>query len=320
MGAARNEEPIPTSDEKQVIGIDLGGTNFKIAVVTPEGEILAQCVTPTPESHEWPDVRTALVRDTRKLLGEHGLQPTSVGFAAPGIVDAAREHMLQAPHFPAWKKLALRSGLEEALNLPVTLDNDVNAFGLAEALWGAGKGKRFLLGLAVGTGVGGAIVLNGRLYRGMGGAAAELGHILINENGPLCSCGQRGHLEAYVGRRAFDEVATRLFPTGALPTPKHMAELAAEGDERAREVHRYLAHYLALGCATLIHCFNPDAIVIGGGTAIGSPYLFEILRAEVKRYTMPAASEGVEILPSGLGYLAGVLGAAALRYQGTDSP
>jgi predicted NBD/HSP70 family sugar kinase len=110
-------------------------------------------------------------------------------------------------------------------------------------------------------------------------------------------------------------MATRLFPTGELPAPKRMAELAAQGDERAREIHRYLAHYLALGCATLIHCFNPEAIVIGGGTVIDSPYLFDILRAEVKQHTIEAVNEGVEILPSGLGYMAGVLGAAALCFE-----
>jgi glucokinase len=302
-------------EEKQVIGIDLGGTNFKIAVVTSDGRILAERVTPTPDGREWPDVQTALAENTRELLKESGLAATSVGFAAPGIVDEKREYIRLAPNFPTWKNLPLRAHLEKALKLPVILDNDVNAFGLAEALWGAGKGKRYLLGLAVGTGVGGAIILDGKLYRGMHGAAAELGHILLNENGPVCSCGKRGHLEAYLGRRAFDEMATRLFPTGELPAPKRMAELAAQGDERAREIHRYLAHYLALGCATLIHCFNPEAIVIGGGTVIDSPYLFDILRAEVKQHTIEAVNEGVEILPSGLGYMAGVLGAAALCFE-----
>lgn len=305
-------------DEKQVIGIDLGGTNFKVAVVTTEGRILAERVTPTPDSHEWPDVERALVETTQRLLQENEVAPTSVGFAAPGIVDEARERICLAPNFPTWKNLPVRAELEEALKLPVTLDNDVNAFGLAEAYWGAGKGKRYLVCLAVGTGVGGAIVLNGKLYRGMRGAAAELGHILLNENGPLCSCGQRGHLEAYVGRRAFDELATRLFPTGELPAPRRMAELAMQGDKRALEIHRYLAHYLVLGCVTLIHCFNPEAIVIGGGTVLESPYLFDALRAELKRLTIAAVHEGVEILPSGLGYLAGVLGAAALCFEARD--
>ncbi len=302
-------------DEKQVIGIDLGGTNFKVAVVTSDGRILAERVAPTPDSHEWPDVERALVESTQRLLHERETAPTSVGFAAPGIVDEARECICLAPNFPTWKNLPVRAELENALKLPVTLDNDVNAFGLAEAYWGAGKGKRYLVCLAVGTGVGGAIILHGKLYRGMHGAAAELGHILLNENGPLCSCGQRGHLEAYVGRRAFDELATRLFPTGELPAPRRMAELAAQGDERAREIHRYLAHYLALGCVTLIHCFNPEAIVIGGGTVLESPYLFEALRAELEQLTISAVHEGVEILPSGLGYLAGVLGAAALCFE-----
>jgi glucokinase len=302
-------------NEKQVIGIDLGGTNFKVAVVTSEGRILAERVTPTPENHEWPEVERALVANTLRLLQENDSAPTAVGFAAPGIVDETRECICLAPNFPTWKNLPVRAKLEDALQLPVTLDNDVNAFGLAEAYWGAGQGKRYLVCLAVGTGVGGAIVLDGKLYRGMHGAAAELGHILLNENGPVCSCGKRGHLEAYVGRRAFDELATKLFPAGELPAPKRMAELAAQGDERAKEIHRYLAHYLALGCVTLIHCFNPDAIVIGGGTVLESPYLFDTLRAEIKQLTISAVHEGVEILPSGLGYLAGVLGAAALCFE-----
>ncbi len=231
------------------------------------------------------------------------------------MVDETRELLRSAPNFPEWKNLPLRSELQEILELPVTLDNDVNAFGLAEALWGAGKGKQCLLGLAVGTGVGGVIIIDGKVFRGFRGTAGELGHILINEDGPLCNCGLRGHLEAYAGRAAFDKEASRLFPTGELPNPMRMAELAADGNEKAREIHRYLAHYLALGCATLIHCFNPEAIIIGGGTVVNAPYLFEVLRAEVARYAMETAREGVEILPAGLGYMAGVLGAAALCYQ-----
>ncbi|MBU1708142.1 ROK family protein [bacterium] len=293
----------------------MGGTNFKIAVVAPDGTILAERVTPTPASRLWPDVRKALANSTRLVLRESGLKPTSIGFAAPGMVDETRELLRSAPNFPEWKNLPLRSELQETLELPVTLDNDVNAFGLAEALWGAGKGKQCLLGLAVGTGVGGVVLIDGKVFRGFRGTAGELGHILINENGPLCNCGLPGHLEAYTGRAAFDKEATRLFPTGELPNPMRMAELVAEGNDKAREVHRYLAHYLALGCATLIHCFNPEAIIIGGGTVVNAPYFFEVLQEEITRHTMKTAREGVEILPAGLGYMAGVLGAAALRYE-----
>jgi glucokinase len=312
---AKRRPLISKRNENPVIGIDLGGTNFKIAVVAPDGAILADRVTPTPASRSWPDVLKALTDSTRQLLAESGLKPTSVGFAAPGMVDESRDFLRSAPNFPKWKNLPLRSELQETLELPVTLDNDVNAFGLAEALWGAGKGKQCLLGLTVGTGVGGSVIIDGKIFRGFRGAAGELGHILINEEGPLCNCGLAGHLEAYAGRAAFDKEASRLFPAGELPSPKLMAELAADGNEKAREVHRYLAHYLALGCASLIHCFNPEAIVIGGGTVVNAPYLFDVLCTEVDRYTMKTAREGVEILPAGLGYMAGVLGAAALRYQ-----
>ena len=177
-----------------VLGLDLGGTNIKAAVVTEPGTVLEQLQIETPAGREVSEVVDELVGISVRLMRSHR-NITAVGLGAPGLVDEHRRIVRLSPNFPTWSNVPIARMLEEKIHLPVALDNDANCFGLAEYLWGAGKGFRFMLALTVGTGIGGAVILDGRIYRGNSGAAAELGHVSVDLWGPKCRCGNRGCVE-----------------------------------------------------------------------------------------------------------------------------
>jgi glucokinase len=168
--------------------------------------------------------------------------------------------------------------------------------------------------VAVGTGVGGAIFIDGKLYRGAQGGAAELGFTVISPSGPEVM-GRPGVLEGYIGRHGFDDIVLKRFPTGEVPTPRRVTELAAAGDARARQVHSEVAGYLAEAAASWLHVLNPEAIIVGGGTLAGADFFFEEFERKLRARALPLQTENLKILPSRLGYLSGVQGAAALWFK-----
>jgi glucokinase len=294
-----------------VLAVDIGGTNTKLGLVSPSGELIERSITTTPQRRDMPDVVATIVRAAEPLLSRASAQITGIGVAAPGVVDLAGEHVTHAPNFPTWNHEPLRSAVEHALNRPTVLGNDVDLFGLAEHRWGAARGFRHFIAVAVGTGVGGAIFVDGKLYRGADGGAAELGFTIISPNGPaVLDC--PGVLEAYVGRRGFDEMVMRLFPSGEFPTPRRITELAAAGDPRARQIHAEIARYLSEAAASWLHILNPEALVLGGGTLAGATFFFEEFERCLRRRARATHTQNLKILPGQLGYYAGVQGAAAL--------
>ena len=165
--------------------------------------------------------------------------------------------------------------------------------------------------MGVGTGVGGAIFVDGKLYRGASGSAAELGFSIIAPTGPSV-LGIEGCLEAYIGRRGFDDIVLKLFPSGEVPTPRRITELAIAGEPRAQQVQSQIAERLAVAAATWVHVLNPEAIVLGGGTLAGAAFLIEEFGHQLRERALKTHTETLKILPSKLGYFAGVQGAAAL--------
>lgn len=299
--------------ESIALGIDIGGTNIKIGLVSAGGELLEQAIATTPQQRAPEDVVAVVSRTVSALLAKRPERPVGIGLAAAGPVDLQNELVLAAPNFPGWKDVPLRRTIEQALKLPCVLGNDVDAFGLAEHRWGAAQGLRHFVAVAVGTGVGGAVFINGELYRGAYGGAAELGFTVINRDGPVV-LGCPGVIEGFIGRRGFDDIVLRLFPTGEVPTPKRITELAASGDPRARQVHAELAGYLAEAAASWIHILNPEAIVLGGGTLSGAAFFFDEFERRLHARALKTHVAGLRILPGKLGYYAGVLGAAALWF------
>lgn len=300
------------------LGIDIGGTNIKAGLVSGTGELLEHAVATTPQQRTPEDVVAVVSRTVSGLLAKRPERPGGVGIAAAGPVDLQNELVLAAPNFPGWKSVPLRRKLEAALKLPCALGNDVNAFGLAEHRWGAAQGLRHFIAVAVGTGVGGAVFINGELYRGARGGAGELGFTVINANGPEV-LGCPGVIEGFIGRRGFDDIVLRLFPTGEVPTPRRITDLAAAGDERARLVHSEMAGYLAEAAASWIHTLNPQALVLGGGTLSGAHYFLAEFERKLNARALHTHCAGLQILPGKLGYYAGVQGAAALWFAARNS-
>jgi len=295
------------------------------AVRRDGGEVIGDHSRPTDPTRG-PD---AIVEDlevmsqyTRGLVQAAGGQVIGLGVGAPGPLDTARGVVLLTPNL-GWVDMPLRDRLAEATGLATVLDNDANCAILGETWIGAAKGARYAIGMTIGTGIGGGIVLDGRLHHGAADCAGEIGHMTIEMNGRRCGCGNYGCLEAYASGPAIAVRAVEQLQLGAesgisamvagklgLVTAQVVFGAAQDGDEVALEVVRDTARYLGTGVANLLNIFNPDMFVIMGGVTQAGESLFEPLRREVARRAFRPAVESCQIVPGALGGLAGVYGAA----------
>jgi glucokinase len=288
------------------LGLDLGGTNIKWVVVERDGDdwrVLDRDHVPTPAAGG-PD---AVVR----RLAEVGAEaigrcpgPTSVGIGVPGLYDPAAGTTRFLVNIPgAWDGRPVAGPVGEALGLPAVLINDARAFGLAELRLGAGRGAASMVGLTLGTGVGGVIAIDGRIHQGHDGTAGEVGHQTIDPDGPWCGCGNRGCLEAYT--RA-DQIAAAC----GTATAEEAIARARTGDPRATEGLAQVGRYLGIGIANMIAVISPDRVVLGGGVAAATDLLIDPIREELRRRVRTTSLDDVEIVAAGLGTWAGAIGAA----------
>ncbi|MBU1638341.1 ROK family protein [bacterium] len=300
--------------EAVALGIDIGGTNTKIGLVTRSGKLIAKETTSTPDSHSIEDVLRVIVQISAELISSNQVAIEGVGIGAPGVVDLACERVVEAPSFPTWDNIPLRKLISDALNLPAVMDNDVNAFGIGEHLWGAGVGLTDFIAIAIGTGVGGSIFINGELYRGATGAAGELGFTILTPDGPAVG-GIVGVLEGYIGRRGFDREVAKLFPKGEFPTPRRITQMVRDDNPKAKQIQLLMAARLTEAAATWVHMLNPQAIIIGGGTMAESDFFYAELNNRLRARARRVHTRDLRILSGKLGYYAGMLGASALWYS-----
>jgi glucokinase len=306
--------------------IDLGGTKILSVVVNDQGEVLGQDVRPT-EPEGGPDAVMGRMRDSlvTALAGAGpGFRLSTAGVAAPGPIDFDAGVVVEAPNLHGWQDVPVSRRLGELLGVPIVIENDANAAAWGEFVLGAGRGVRHMIYLTISTGVGGGLVLDGRLYRGADGAAGELGHVPLVEDGPPCGCGAHGCLEVLasgtaIAREATDVLAAgraaglrRLVPAGGEVTAADVHRAAQEGDADARAIIEQAGRHLGAGLTAFVNIFNPDLIVIGGGAAKIGAMLLDPAVAVMQRRAMRLARERVRIVPAALGDLAGALGAAAL--------
>ena len=308
------------------IAVDIGGTSAKLALVQPGGRRLAGAVVPTGRGTTVRVLVEALGLGVRALQAEartRGGRVVGVGVGVPGLVDTERGVVRYLVNLPGWRQVPLRRLLARRTGLPITVDNDVNAMTWGEYRWGAGRGTRSLVCVMLGTGVGGGLIVNGRLYRGWTMSAGEIGHVPLGWDGPACLCGGRGCLERYVGNREVVALARRKLAGGRRSllrrdlrhlTPPLIDQAAYRGDAVAREVWRDVGRHLGLALAMVANLLNPERIVIGGGIANAGPLLFPTIRATVRARAMRGPS-GVPIVPARFGAEAGLVGAAALVLQ-----
>jgi glucokinase len=303
-------------------GLDIGGTNMRAAAVDADGSVLAERRCPTPDTLE------ALVDDVARLVEEVRAEHPggfAVGAGVAALIDAwGLVHY--APNIPPLRDVPLGALIAQRVGLPVIIDNDANVAAYGEMRHGAAAAMRSGLVVTLGTGIGGGILVDGHLFRGGHGFAAEIGHFTVLPGGPLCACGARGHWEAMASGNALGRMAREHVEQGALPAVLAAAggdpsrvnghavgEAALAGDASARALIGEYAGWVALGLAGLANILDPERIVIGGGLVTLGPMLFEPLRERFVLDLEGAAHRPpIEIVPAALGEHAGIVGAAAL--------
>ncbi|MBD2295324.1 ROK family protein [Anabaena sphaerica FACHB-251] len=287
---------------KQVIGIDLGGTAIKLGRFTADGNCLQSLTVDTPQPAT-PEAVLSKILDAITQIDPNN-QTIAIGVGTPGPADAAGRVAKVAINLAGWHDVPLADWLEAKTGKPTILANDANCAGLGEAWLGAGRNFPNLILLTLGTGVGGAIILDGKLFVGHQGAAAELGLITLNPDGPMCNSGNQGSLEQYT---CISAIRRR---TGK--EPSELGALAQKGDTEALTFWQEYGKDLGLGLTSLIYVLTPQAIIIGGGVSASFEYFLPSMQAEIEKRVLPTSRVGLQILPAELGNSAGMVGAAKL--------
>ncbi|HEX5436814.1 MAG TPA: ROK family protein [Gemmatimonadaceae bacterium] len=326
---------MPRPRQQYIIGVDLGGTNIVAGAMPLDGSAeIAMRAEPTHAERGADAVVDRIVAMIAEVMSEvvtgRGAKPQDVlgvGMGAPGPLDREAGVVVVAPNL-GWRNFPLRQEIADRVRLPVTLDNDANCATMGEWWCGAARGARNVVGLTIGTGIGGGVVLDGRLYHGASDVAGEIGHTTIDANGRHCRCGNYGCLEAYASGPAIalrarealemdvEPAEPSLLPTLVngdleLLTAATVYEAAHRGDAVALEVVRDTARFLGTGIANLLNILNPDIVVLAGGVTRAGERLFEPLRAEVRRRAFRPAVEACRIVAGTLPGTAGVVGAVA---------
>lgn len=301
-----NLSPAPT----QVIGIDLGGTAIKLGRFSHDGTCLQSLTVPTPQPATPEAVLAAMVEAIGRLDPQR--QASAIGVGTPGPADASGRIARVAINLVGWQDVPLAEWLEAKTGCPTVIANDANCAGMGEAWLGAGRWFRDLILLTLGTGVGGAIILDGRLFVGHHGTAGELGLITLNPDGPECNSGNRGSLEQYASVQAIRR------QTGL--EPQELGHLAATGDPTALAFWQQYGRNLGAGIASLIYVLTPEAVIIGGGISASAEFFFPAMQAEIARRVLPSSRAGLQLLQAELGNQAGVVGAAKLAWQLISQP
>ncbi len=307
------------------IAVDIGGTRLRVAVY-PENSIepLRQRWIPTQGNAAGIESGTALDRLKSLItdLWPEDNEVYAIGAAAPGPLNPMAGILYNAPNIPGWVNLPLRQVLEDHFEVPVALGNDANMAALGEARFGAGIGHRDLIYITISTGIGGGVILDNRLVLGARGLAGELGHVTIVEDGPVCGCGKRGHLEAvasgtaiarYTAKQLLAGRQSSLKQLGPSVTAKDVALAAAGGDELAVEAMKRAGTFMGVALANYLHIFNPTMIILGGGVSRSGPVFMEPMRASMEANVMsPEYLVNLEIKIAALGDNAGLLGSLEL--------
>ena len=314
------------SESELVIAADLGGTNLRTATVDRQGRIHERVKQRTPKAEKASEIVRAIVAAARECESRNldsGAKIRAVSVVVPGTVQVENGVVMKAPNVPSLDGFRLAAALQSELQWPAVLENDANAAAVGEMWKGAGQGRSTIICVTLGTGVGGGIILDGKLWRGADGSAGELGHIGVEPfGGVACTCGSRGCLEVFASATAIVRMtreARPRYPNSPLHmseelTAKSIYERGLEGDELALEVFRRMGISLGVGLASLINIFNPEMIVIGGGVADGWDLFIAHVREQITERAFPIPARRAEIVRAVCGDDAGLLGAAQIAF------
>lgn len=309
-----------------VIGVDLGGTNLRTAILSPDGNVLDRHKEATHAADGWEKVVTRLIENIKQQSESavgRGFDVAAVGVGAPGVIQADKGVVVKSPNFPDWNNLPLKDLLEKKLGIPVFLENDANAAALGEQWRGAGRGITSMILLTLGTGVGGGIILDNKIWHGADGMAGEIGHMTLIPDGRPCTCGNTGCLEMYSSARGIVQSYREALAKTSGRFPDQMQQISSEqvyeaagkGNEIALRVMTDMGRMLGIGIASLINIFNPERIVVGGGVKAAWPLFIGATREEIIKRAFEVPAKRTEIVPSELGDDAGMVGAAAVALE-----
>ncbi|WP_256104367.1 ROK family transcriptional regulator [Streptomyces sp. ODS05-4] len=312
-GGRRARSVSLSGDAGVVIGVDFGHTHLRVAVGNLAHQVLAEEAEPLDvdaSSAEGFDRAEMLVK---RLIETTGISPgkvVGVGLGVPGPIDVSSGTLGSTSILPGWSGINPSRELHRRLGVPVYVDNDANLGALGELVWGGGRGVRDLAYIKVASGVGAGLVIDGQIYRGPGGTAGEIGHITLDESGPVCRCGNRGCLETFTAARYVLPLLQSSHGTEL--TMERVVQLAREGDPGCRRVIGDVGRHIGSGVANLCNLLNPSRVVLGGDLAEAGELVLGPIRESVSRYAIPSAARQLSVAPGALGGRAEVLGALAL--------
>lgn len=314
-----------------LVGVDLGGTKVAAGVVDRTGHLLTKATRDTHAERGAEAVAATIADAVAAALAQikdGDARLLGIGAGVPGLADVDAGVVLFAPNL-GWQDVPLAALLRAHRPVPVYLDNDANAAALGEQWVGAGRGVKDMILLTLGTGVGGGLIFDSRIYQGAAGYAGEIGHMAMSQDGPLCGCGRRGCLETYASATAVIREAREAIERGEETTIKALADAspkgleartvfraAAQGDAVAQRIVDQLVRYLGIAIANLVNLLNPEMVVIGGGVAAAGDQLLMPLRAEVHGRALSGPAHSAAIIGAQLGNDAGIIGASSLVLRG----
>jgi glucokinase len=297
--------------------VDIGGTKIAAGMVDDDGRVMSRTESPTDARRGYGEALARVGHMLRSMSA--GRELTGIGIGCTGPVDPFGGEIGEVNFFPSWRGHNPVADLARIFGVRVAMENDADAAALAESGWGAGRDRKRLIYVTVGTGIGGGIILDGQLYRGVDGAHPEIGHHVIDPSGPPCACGFHGCWEALAAGPAMVAWMESRLPAldsrGTNLTAKRICELACEGDDLARQAVEREAHYLGLGMANLVTLFAPDAIVLGGSVMKSADLFLEGIRQTIRRCCRLVPFERTELATASLGEDANLIGAARVWHH-----
>jgi len=318
---------------KIAIGVDIGGTNIKTALVSQQGNVLRRQTYPTPPGETQEDIRELLIRALKDISQDKTLKAISeseraeiigIGFGIAGLIDRENGIVIESPNIPSINGFRIKDTFEKEFSQPVVVENDANSCAFGEKWIGTGRDFDNFVVITLGTGIGGGLIYHSELFKG----AIEIGHMVIEPNGRFCPCGSFGCLESYAAGRAIVDRVISSLEGGTKSmlreyfdgnfykiTPEIVYRAALDGDTLSREVFREAGYYLGIGIANLINVFSPQAIIIGGGLVGAWDMFIEELTKEVSKRAFKSLSSDVKILKSTVGEDCGSIGAAGLIFH-----
>jgi glucokinase len=313
------------SSLRYVIGVDLGGTTVKSGLVSSDGKIHAQVKLPSLENEGPKAVIEQIKRSIKGILADvDGKAVEGIGIGAPGVVVKEGGIVKNPPNLSGWNEIPLGDEIHKSFRMNVEVENDANAAAIAEAKFGAGKKYPNFLFVIWGTGVGGGIISDGKIYRGPFGGAGEIGHISINYNGAKCNCGAKGCVEAYIGQKHLSRRTAKILKNhprskilqfaGDLSKiePLHISLAADAGDKIARSILVEAGTFLGVAIAAVMNTLDFRVSIIGGGISAAGKYVFDAITESAKAHVLTPLRKDIMVIPATLGNSAGILGAAGL--------